>query len=484
MGLPAAAQKSAGLASPLSTVFLHLFLPRLPRELDALPFPQQSQTLLGLIDRLKQRYGAGSTAGQASSTSKASDSGYSSESEGAAAAQAKDDAYERAYSKDWLLALVRRGQEWVEAQDGSDKDEELRRERIVDLAAELIAAISEVSESGSIVRPLLLPTSETLASEPLLITLLDALPGPEDPTAVGLQSWGSSIILARMIALNPTEFGVRTTGRTLELGAGTGLLSLVWKAMSDRALAEETTPVSAAPPPLVVATDYHASVLANLRKNVDDNAPQQPEPTPAAASSPPPQDAPDSDATQRTCALSVAKLDWSAVHGSRSFALSSKQSLYMPPPFDQPFDTLLGADIVYGPEHALWLRSCCEQFLARPAGAPKPPYASPYPSPTSSPSLHPIDSAFAMTSLQDDGEGLPELPCETSAFHLIVPLRPTHQLAIASIAEVFPMAEDLVAKRRKGEWKIAIQSMVEVKRVRGVGRVDEGSYRLYRIGWC
>lgn len=294
------------------------------------------------------------------------------------------------------------------------------------------------------------------------ITLFDAL--PNEHTAVGLQSWGSSILLARMIALDPHAFGVRPGGRTLELGAGTGLLSLVWAKMSDRLLADATTPQDDKRS-VVLATDFHPGVLENLRKNVADNE--------AAAE--------DAVASDRTCALSVHKLDWSAVHASRSHSLQFKNSLVMPAPFDQPFEMILAADCIYGPEHALWLRSCCEQFLTRPAGAPNPPYASPYPSPTSSPSLRPIDSAFAMTTLEDE---LPELPCETSAFHLIVPLRPTHQLAIASIADVFPMAEDLVAKRKKGDWKIAIQSVVEVKRVRGVGRVDEGSYRLYRIGWC
>ena len=193
--------------------------------------------------------------------------------------------------------------------------------------------LNPISESGSITRPLVLPTSEPATSAPIQITLFDAL--PDEPSAVGLQSWGSSILLARMIALNPAEFGVRTTGRVLELGAGTGLLSTAWRALADRLLAEETVvaPQGDGPAPLVVATDFHNSVLANLRKNVADNAP-------ATA------DAPLNTTTaRRTCALSVHKLDWSAVHGSRSFALSSKQSLHMPAPFDKPFDIILGADI-------------------------------------------------------------------------------------------------------------------------------------------
>lgn len=110
--------------------------------------------------------------------------------------------------------------------------------------------------SGSILRPLLLPTSlaDPPTSEPLLITLNDALPSSLDPTSVGLQSWGSSIILSKLICLNPTEFGVPSghgegsLHRTLELGAGTGLLSLVWKGMSERMGATGGE---------VVATDFH-----------------------------------------------------------------------------------------------------------------------------------------------------------------------------------------------------------------------------------
>ncbi|KAK4698417.1 hypothetical protein P7C70_g7859, partial [Phenoliferia sp. Uapishka_3] len=461
------------------------FLPRLPRKLTDLLTPHPSQHLLSLVDRLRKLYLTPATSSTGSPAHL--DSGYSSEDDACtaelaeAARHTKDDVFESAWAKEWLLQVVRRGQEWVELADGKDVEEEERRVRLVDEAAALVAALSETSESGSIVRPLLLPTSEPPTSEPLLVTLFDALPSATDATSVGLQSWGSSILLARMIALNPQTFDVRPTGgRVLELGAGTGLLSLVWRAMCNRLLADAAArgeELKDDNPTVVLATDYHDAVLENLRKNVADNTPSH------SAFEP-------EDTTTPTCELSVQKLDWSAIHGSRSFALSNKNSLVMPAPFDKPFDTLLGADIVYGPTHALWLRSCCEQFLARPEGAPTPAYAtpqpSPYPSPTSSPSLRAIDSAFSMTRLSDEEveTDLPFIPCETSAFHLIVPLRPTHQLAIASIADVFPMAEDLEGTRKEGDWKIAIQSMVEVSRVRGVGRVDEGSYRLYRIGWC
>jgi hypothetical protein len=73
------------------------------------------------------------------------------------------------------------------------------------------------------------------------------------------------------------------------------------------------------------------------------------------------------------------------------------------------------------------------------------------------------------------------------AFHLIVPLRPTHVEAIATLKEVFPMQEDLPPRDQNavgGGWRVAVQSLTEVERVSGVGRHDEENYRLFRIGWC
>ncbi|KAM0754108.1 hypothetical protein T439DRAFT_171681 [Meredithblackwellia eburnea MCA 4105] len=146
-----------------------------------------------------------------------------------------------------------------------------------------------------------------------------------------------------MIALNPKEFGVKPfNSRTLELGAGTGLLSLVWKAMCDRAIAdsdkEPSEPGDGAAagekrqPAVILATDYHQTVLSNLRKNVDDNAVKTPQSLTERGDD---DDEDEDDAARRwrTCDeanLSVHKLDWSAVHGSRSFALSARNSLVMP----------------------------------------------------------------------------------------------------------------------------------------------------------
>lgn len=308
----------------------------------------------------------------------------------------------------------------------------------------------------------------------------------------------------------------------------------------------------------VVATDYHEGVLENLRKNVAANSPAiTPAVSPSASPLVRPADAqgnvpsalgpipaafaqvsngPSTSSGASTSAggaspttvgppVAALKLDWSAIHTSRVFASTSRGSLSLPPPFDRPFRTLLAADVVYGPEHAVWLRSCVEQFLEKPDELPRmpklrrnsstrsrggsisgtgafatPPLLSlssitplplsltPAPSPglnnRSPPSFSPQNSAPGSplllpvkptTSLAD----LPE-PC----FHLIVPVRPTHTAAIASIAEAFP-SEISLPERQPGEpWRIAVRRLEELPRVKGVGRADEEKYRLYRIGWC
>lgn len=382
----------------------------------------------------------------------------------------------------------------------------------------------------------------------------------------GLQSWGSSIVLARLMALEPAKFGIVHPfpgQRALELGAGTGLLSLVWKGMSERVAQDGGLDHGCAE---VVATDYHEAVLENLRVNVVANSPAiTPAGSPSGSPMVRPADGPgappgrlgslpaqfaainlasqsgSATPTAPGPAVVAAKLDWSAIHSSRKFASSSRGSLSLPPPFDRPFRTLLAADVVYGPEHAAWLKSCVEQFLEKPdelprlpklrrnsstrsrsgsfsSGAfatppllslssitPLPMSLSPMPTPGGGPSpagtgpqapkSPPVSappSAPASPSLQPTTAGGPvtlpggmtvgDLP--EPAFHLIVPCRPTHAAALQSIGEAFPLRETL-GERKEGEgWRVGVLEFEELERIKGVGRADEETYRLYKIGWC
>lgn len=144
--------------------------------------------------------------------------------------------------------------------------------------------------------------------------------------SVGLQSWASSILLAERICANPGRFGFEVTKRgeslrVLELGAGTGLLSIAAARILARAQLR--------PPPLIVATDFHPDVLANLQRNVDTN----------------------DDAG----GVLVRELDWSRPNLDGA-------------PFDRAFDVILAADVVYEPPHASWIADCVAALLARPAG--------------------------------------------------------------------------------------------------------------------
>lgn len=70
------------------------------------------------------------------------------------------------------------------------------------------------------------------------------------------------------------------------------------------------------------------------------------------------------------------------------------------------------------------------------------------------------------------------------AFHLIVPLRPTHAPALASIAAAFPSLEDVGPRAEDQPYRVAVKKITELERTKGIGRADEGGYRLYEIGWC
>ncbi|BGO99371.1 S-adenosylmethionine-dependent methyltransferase [Rhodotorula toruloides] len=414
------------------------------------------------------------------------------------------DAFERTWTVNWLNMVVRRGEDWIqEAQDEGNNAEKQLRVRIVDEAAGLVSLLTATSEGGAILRPLLLPTCPPDAetqTEPLLITLNDALPSSLDPTSVGLQSWGSSIILARMIALDPIGFGLGVPDhRALELGAGTGLLSLVWKGMSERLGA----------PCEVFATDYHDGVLENLRRNVEANSAAI-TPVQSPAASPPLKPSAYSSSSSLASSNSslpvqAHKLDWSAVHSSRSFASANPgqpMEISMPPPFDKPFHTLLAADVVYGPTHASWLKSCVEQFLVKPDAIEQKEAVKKLPEQMANlslgdakmplperPALHSTESAAAVESAPTHVATTTTTSTEPTAvfrpaFHLIVPLRPTHAEAIASIKDVFPKKEDLPERQEGEPWRVAVETITEIERVQGVGRADEENYRLYRIGWC
>jgi hypothetical protein len=112
-----------------------------------------------------------------------------------------------------------------------------------------------------------------------------------------------------------------------------------------------------------------------------------------------------------------------------------------PDPFDSPFDSIFGADVIYELSHATLIHTLIQRLLRKPSYAP----------------------------------GLPP-----AYFHLIMPLRPTHADEATSVDRTFARAEDV--KVREGEVLAVLESKMWEKCV-GVGRADEVQYVYYRMGW-
>lgn len=135
---------------------------------------------------------------------------------------------------------------------------------------------------------------------------------------VGLQLWGASVIFSELICASPSRFGLDKPSlgpspRVIDLGAGTGLVSLVLGALLPRLGISD---------PRIIATDYHPVVLELLAHNV----------------------------TRGALPVETALLDWSSPPAEA--------------PFDVPANVLIATDVVYGPEHAVLLRDCAARLLA------------------------------------------------------------------------------------------------------------------------
>jgi protein-lysine N-methyltransferase EEF2KMT len=238
----------------------------------------------------------------------------------------RSDAFERDFVVRWLTSFAARSDVWVYDAPA----EEDARAALVDAAASLLASFSgedqdEASPEEGLTRAFEFPCPGSVnAAGKITVELNDAPLSSTDHTSVGLQSWGSAIVFAERMCVAPASFGLRTdtdqTLRVLELGAGTGLLSLV----AAKLLAQSTHPAH------VAATDYHPSVLANLQANVTTNFPFP-------------------SSSHHTPVL-VHPLDW-------------QHPQYGEPPLDARFDVVLAADVIYHPEHARWIKGCVERLL-------------------------------------------------------------------------------------------------------------------------
>ncbi|PPQ69480.1 hypothetical protein CVT25_002044 [Psilocybe cyanescens] len=241
------------------------------------------------------------------------------------------DPLERAFAIKWVTGFVTRSDSWISASE-SDSETEERTEALDDATSILSAFIGNEDDNDvALTRIFTFPVASNYIAgrgsipEQINVELNDAPLSKEDHTSVGLQSWGSSIILADRFCLQPSFFSLvppsgDETLRILELGAGTGMLSIAASKILHPSPAVE-----------IVATDYHPDVLQNLAKNIATNFPISSTLNPR---------------------ITVEALDWEAPNYDA--------------PFNKPFDIILAADVVYHPCHAQWIKKCVEQLLARP----------------------------------------------------------------------------------------------------------------------
>lgn len=338
------------------------------------------------------------------------------------------DPFERAFAIKWVTGFISRCDMWVELAEGGvdeglvngadENGESITREKLVENATAILSLFSrDEEEDCSVTRtfqfPLASGDDEGVEEESIIkVELNDAPLSSQDHTSVGLQSWGSSILLSEKMAASPANFSLvqpstnlRKPLRILELGAGTGLLSLV----AAKILAEVE------PKPVIVATDYHPDVLENLKQNVHTNFPST------------------SSLDSKRCPIDVKCLDW--------------EHPQYDAPLDERFDVILAADVVYHPDHARWIKDCVEKLLRTPGTC--------------------------------GSEGSGQRSRQGGVVWMMIAIRSTgrHEGLHATVDELFtPSTEHSVGE-------LIIFEKEEVSKQDGVGRADEGSYTLFKIGW-
>jgi predicted nicotinamide N-methyase len=301
----------------------------------------------------------------------------------------------------WLTALVNR----APALFGDEDDRALV---LSERATHLLSHLMGTEDFRS--RVIRIPSPHVAAGH-IEFTLRDGTVN-EDHSSLGMQTWGSAIVLMEMIARSPQDFFPRSFGaisrplRILELGAGTGLVTLALAKLFMALLTEaRNIPIE------LVATDFHPDVIANLRDNVSSNLLHSSDPW---------------------VSVSVHKLDWQEYE---NFDLQQTNTT----PFEEPFDVVIGADIVYDSRHAAWIRSTVAALLRKPRNEEVDP-----------------------------------------TFWLITPLRHTHIRETSSIDDAFPMATSMP---HQAPPRLVISSVKEVEHAAFERHTQDATYRLCAIKW-
>ncbi|KAG6890532.1 hypothetical protein C0995_007734 [Termitomyces sp. Mi166 len=131
-------------------------------------------------------------------------------------------------------------------------------EGLVQEAASLLAVCSGTAGAGVVIRDFVFKLGPEM-EQTLDIQVKDISLDNKDYGSVGAQTWGGACVLTETILDDPVAFGLFDARelRILELGAGTGLVSLALGK-----LVKSTG--SSIPPRTIIATDYYPSVMENL----------------------------------------------------------------------------------------------------------------------------------------------------------------------------------------------------------------------------
>ncbi|KAI0414879.1 hypothetical protein F5X98DRAFT_235525 [Xylaria grammica] len=344
----------------------------------------------------------------------AADSGYASDNdedtgEYEQGFELRDDPYERMFAERWLTSFLGRVEELTcfESEDS--------QQYAIDKASCVLASFfceegEENIEDTEITRDYHFTLNlgsggvkehgENTKSETITVQLTDGLAGRDntDHTDVGLQSWGAAFIFTELMCaapacLNITKDALGSAPRIIELGAGTGLVGI--------ALGKILPPLGVSTS-TIIATDFHPTVLANLEANIIKNFPaQRDSPSPS---------------------IRVARLDW--------------QTPDLSSPLDKQADVLVATDVIYDPEHAVWLRDCAARML-KPGGI----------------------------------------------FWLMLTVRTTGKFeGISNTVRASFNGHD--GLRNPQGCVLTILDEKRFARPSGIGRGDESEYRLFRIGWA
>ncbi len=210
---------------------------------------------------------------------------------------------------------------------------------LVRSASSLTVFCAGMTATGALARRYVFPPPSLGTDAEVQLTDVPNVTADKELLTVVTHTWGSACLLAEVLIEVSARFGLSNGTRdfrVLEIGAGTALVSL--------ALANLLSARVSAFPEIVgrgsvtiVASDHHPVVLENLRRNVDANVPHN-------------------------VSLKVLALDCSTF-SSTSTTNSVEDTGTRP----KSFDIVLGADVVYEPTHATWVRDCVSTFLRRPS---------------------------------------------------------------------------------------------------------------------